>query len=373
MTHVLQAADQVFSPVKKEMEIQTHLWHGENAGKKLDQYGLMKFVAYQAFEKVFSRKETVRNAFRKTGIFPWNKIQPDIRKLKAGSIYKRNFVHEDVFPFPPGSDSLPATTVSTNANAPPATATSVSMAAAVPPATTASASTVPASDFPDSLESAPTSDEVVGDAAVELSMPVSAPCPVPSSSSSLSLAVMSRESSTSSTATLPTGSSSTEEFLLNEQRNLSLRQKKKQLDRIEAFLDDRHQDMFDELFAKRNFDFPHAEYQSWLVLKLQAVGTEDEALQRVLSSRIPQNLQKKKSTRTSDMPTGDARYAPQSGPFYDYYSRCEERRKEKEKKGKRKVSCSTTTPTTTTDTDSSPPVLISKPPAKRQRKTGPKT
>ena len=40
-------------------------------------------------------------------------------------------------------------------------------------------------------------------------------------------------------------------------------------------------------------DIPHAEYQAWLVLKQQAVGTVEEAIDRVLSSRIPKNVAKK--------------------------------------------------------------------------------
>ena len=35
-------------------------------------------------------------------------------------------------------------------------------------------------------------------------------------------------------------------------------------------------------------------FLSWLILKLQAVGTEEEALERILSSRIPQNVPKRR-------------------------------------------------------------------------------
>ena len=110
MTHVLQALDQTFGAVKKNMQRRIHHWHGENPGKRLDQYTLMKLVAYQAFEETYSNKEIVKKAFKKTGIYPWNKIQPDVRKLAAGSIYKRTFVHEEYFPFPPGC-SGPSDTV----------------------------------------------------------------------------------------------------------------------------------------------------------------------------------------------------------------------------------------------------------------------
>ena len=63
MTHVLQPLDQTFSALKKRMQKLLHHWHSNNAGKRLDQYTLMKRVAYQAFEDTYSRKETVKSAF----------------------------------------------------------------------------------------------------------------------------------------------------------------------------------------------------------------------------------------------------------------------------------------------------------------------
>ena len=358
MTHVLQPLDVgPFGPIKKEMQKLVHHWHGnpDNVAKKLDQYGLMRHVAYAAFEKVFSNKKTVQNAFKRTGLFPWNKIQPDVRKLKAGSIYKNSFVHEEVFPFPPGS-SGPAPASPATASAAPATATSVTAATAADT----------------SLATAPTpaSDSVTVEPEVPPSS-VSSPDSAPSSStSSLFVEPLSREASRSSTVTLPTDSSSTEEYLLAEQSTLTLAQKEKKLHKFEVLMDlEEKKDMFEELFQRRKFDFPHAEFQSWLPLKLQAVGTEQEALDRVLSSRIPQNVPKKKTTRTRDMPKGDARYAPQHNEFYDWFARC----KERAEKGKRKVSSTTTSGSADTDTGS-PPTLVSKPPAaKRARKTGPRT
>ena len=105
-------------------------------------------------------------------------------------------------------------------------------------------------------------------------------------------------------------------------------------------------------------------FLSWLILKLQAVGTEEEALERILSSRIPHNVPKKKTNRKQDLPDGGPRYGPQTAEFYASMVRKEERAK----KGKRKVSSTTTS----TDDAGSPPPITSKP-AKRVRKTGPKT
>ena len=137
-----------------------------------------------------------------------------------------------------------------------------------------------------------------------------------------------------------------------------MRQKQRQLQKYEAVLDDEDVERFEELYGKAMFDVPHAGFQAWLLLKQQAMGTEKEALDRVLSSRMPKDIPKKKTTRVNDLPPGDDRYRPQSKAFYEYFDRVEERRS----KGKRKV-------TATTSDD--PPPLASKTPAKRQRRTKP--
>ena len=351
MTHVLQALDQTFGAVKKNMQRRIHHWHGENPGKRLDQYTLMKLVAYQAFEETYSNKEIVKKAFKKTGIYPWNKIQPDVRKLAAGSIYKRTFVHEEYFPFPPGC-SGPSDTVA------PAAATTdhpPAAAAATRDLVPAAAAAATADHVPAVLFAPPAPDNIVP----EPEAPVIADYadPFPSTSSASSSDAMLRESSNSSTVTLPATSTSTVDLLLQQQSLLTSRQKEKQLQSFEAVIPDDDLEKFEELYSKAMFDVPHSRFQAWLQLKQQAVGTEEEALDRVLSSRMPKNIPKKKTTRTNDMPKGDARYAPQHQEFYGYFARCEERAK-----GKRKV--------TATTTSADPPALAPKPPAaKRQRKT----
>ena len=127
MTHVLQCLDVCcFGTLKREIQILSHHWHGrpENAAKKLDKYSMMKHCAYEAIQKVFSNPEVVKSGFRKTGIFPWDKNQPDVRKLNAGSIYRHEFVQE-------------ASTDAPTATAPSTAATTV--AASLDPALPASA------------------------------------------------------------------------------------------------------------------------------------------------------------------------------------------------------------------------------------------
>ena len=73
------------------METLSHHWHADNPGKKLDQYSMMS-VAHSAFEKTFSRRETVISGFRKCGLVPWNPMAVDVTKLRPGSMYSQDTV-----------------------------------------------------------------------------------------------------------------------------------------------------------------------------------------------------------------------------------------------------------------------------------------
>ena len=365
MTHVLQPLDQIFAPFKKQIERRSHHWHGKvkNAGGKLDQYSFMKSVAYDALEHVFSKKENIKAAFRKTGLFPWNKIKPDLRKLTAGNIYKKTFVHDKVFPFAPGSngphDTVPSAVVAAD-DPLPATPDAATLLQAVPEAAVSAEVLLASEPGSDVLhDTAVIADYAVSDVVSLPGPSSSAPTPASSLPSS---AYLDREASTSSTATLPTATT-TVEWLLADQRQMSFDKKQKSLKKFEAMLllDDDKTEKFEELYAKAMFDVPHAEYQSWLMLKQQAVGTEQEAFDRVLASRIPKEVPKKKTNRTNDMPKGGARYEPQHDEFYAYWARCEERKS----MGKRKIS-----PTSSSTSANDPPPPLT--PAKRKRKTGPK-
>ena len=108
MTQVSQPLDNgPFSAVESATKSLTHRWYGqtENVCKKLGQYDMMKIIVYHAVEQVFSKKETVISSFRRTGIFPWRKIDPkQLEKLTPGTVY----VHSEVFPDPSSnSDPVP--------------------------------------------------------------------------------------------------------------------------------------------------------------------------------------------------------------------------------------------------------------------------
>ena len=387
MTHVLQPLDVgPNGPIKKKIANKSHHWHGRNIGQKLNQYTLMKTVAYEAFEEVFSNKEIVKSAFRRTGLYPWNKIKPDLRKLAAGKIYKKNFDHAKIFPFPPGSATASDSTVALAATSAPAPTTAPAPTPAPAPTATDPVTAVappPGLDvvpeYPVIGDYAEDVEDVMDNRAVDIVSDVGFSGPGPSLSSSMlsslpSSESMPREASTSSTATLPTESTSIVDFLLAEQGRKTFAKKQRLLSKYEAVLEDHLPEMFEELYAKAMFDVPHSEYQAWLQLKQQAVGTEKEAFERVLSSRIPKNVAKKKTTRTNDMPKGGARYDPQHEEFYEYFARVEERKKN----GKRKVTSTTTSSSSSTAPSSSPTNSDSPPslvplPAKRRRRTGPKS
>ena len=53
-------------------------------------------------------------------------------------------------------------------------------------------------------------------------------------------------------------------------------------------------------------------YRAWLTLKFAASGTESEAIDRLLSSKIAKNVPKRKTERKEVQPSGPARHDPSS-------------------------------------------------------------
>ena len=86
--------------------------------------------------------------------------------------------------------------------------------------------------------------------------------------------------------------------------------------------------------------------------RISSSGEADGAtLEKILSSRIPKNVLKKKTTRKQDLPDGEPTYGPQT-EFYACFARG--------RREQRKIKVSFTTTTTRAD-DGSPPALASKP------------
>ena len=127
--------------------------------------------------------------------------------------------------------------------------------------------------------------------------------------------------------------SSSFDLLVAEQKELTQEQKVWLLQRHELLLGPTRVRMFEDIYSKNLLHCPNTEFQCWLLLKQQAVGTEDEALERVISSRQPKNVPKKKTSRKLDLPSGWDRYDPLSKGYEEYFGRVAAR-----KEGKRKVS-----------------------------------
>ena len=81
-----------FSPLEKRIQLLSHRWHSDptKAGIKLDQYSMMKIVVYEAVQQVFSKRETVISGFRRTGLVPCRKLDPEhLKKFLTSALCQR--------------------------------------------------------------------------------------------------------------------------------------------------------------------------------------------------------------------------------------------------------------------------------------------
>ena len=70
---------------------------------------------------------------------------------------------------------------------------------------------------------------------------------------------------------------------------------------------------FNEVFSAKKLDVKEPLFHSWLTLKLAAIPTESEALERVLKAHTVEKVSKRKQKKSQNLPTGAARY------FYSYF------------------------------------------------------
>ena len=92
---------------------------------------------------------------------------------------------------------------------------------------------------------------------------------------------------------------------------------------------------FENWFQNKIFTIKDSLYQSWLVLKRASIGTETEALDALLMEKIPKNLQKSKSKRNMNYPSGPARHDC-TGPEWMELMRSRRERKSSKKSPKKK-------------------------------------
>ena len=111
-----------------------------------------------------------------------------------------------------------------------------------------------------------------------------------------------------------TDSQPIEEIKLSTLPIFTLDDRKDQLEKFEVVLLKKAQvKEFEEMFLKKEFtSVKDPLYRAWLLLKFAAAGTETEAIDRLLSSKIAKNVPKRKTKRKDAQPSGPARHDPSS-------------------------------------------------------------
>ena len=70
---------------------------------------------------------------------------------------------------------------------------------------------------------------------------------------------------------------------------------------------------FEELFLKKEYvNVKEPLYKMWVLLKFAAAGTEEEAIDWLLTKKVAKNVKKRQNKRKDSQPSGPARYDPSS-------------------------------------------------------------
>ena len=82
------------------------------------------------------------------------------------------------------------------------------------------------------------------------------------------------------------------------------------------------------MFLKKEFtSVKDPLYRAWLLLKFAAAGTETEAIDRLLSSKIAKNVPKRKTKRKDPKPSGPDRHDPSSPAWVSILTEQKENKK----------------------------------------------
>ena len=114
----------------------------------------------------------------------------------------------------------------------------------------------------------------------------------------------------------------------------SLDDRKEHLEKFEVLLLKKVQvKEFEEQFLKKQFNtVKDPLYRAWLNLKFAAAGTEIEAVDRLLDSKVAKNVPKRKNVRKDFRPTGAARHDPTSAEWIAVLTEQEDKRKQAPKR-----------------------------------------
>ena len=382
MTHILQPLDLTFfSSLKKQLKKMVWDWQctPSNVGSTLNKYSIVALLR-EATELCLQKPELVANGFKRAGIFPWNPQAPDTTKLLPGTIFQTpsadnnhqietsyspvvetssvgskpeacpevmEFSVVETVPdpsddiLPPSFDSVPASDSRTTVDV-----------------VSSDISTIPIFEsVPYEMEASP---EVLNTAFLDITPEV-----MDSSVLEVTPVTMTPSEPTLEATSQPYWHGNTQLCLKCDRRIL-----KKffdthtqscnaieipldidsgtKLDSVPQFsLDDRITQLnkfevllltpiqvkeFNEIFSAKKFDVKEPLFHSWLTLKLAAIPTESEALERVLKAHTVEKVPKRKQKRSQNLPTGAARYDPTSPEWVSVLQEQENRKKNPSKK-----------------------------------------
>ena len=359
MTHLLQPLDLTFfSSLKKKIIQKAHIWQGlpENAGKTLNKYTVMP-ILHATTEECLEDTELIPNGFRRAGIFPWDPSAPDRSKLEPGTIFAKPNSATNCDQLNQTSD-----TISPPMDAESSQSQNDKESVRFHEEMILSDETLPISgnNLPSStlqldheMETAANlldSEESVGDS--QSLDPQSQSNPAESSwhGKTKSCSFCNRKillrfyEMHSQTCTQKAGFADSEadvssidqtENVLSTVPQFSLEDRCEQLQKFEVLLLKKNQvDEFNDFFKKKHFNtVKEPLYKAWLNLKFASIGTEVEAVDHLLASKVAKNVQKRKNQRRDNRPTGPARYKPNGPEWNAVLLEQENKKQSKVKKG----------------------------------------
>ena len=375
MTHLLQPLDLTFfSALKKKLSQLAHAWHADpkNTGQSLAKYSIMG-VLYEATETCLSNSSLIPNGFKRAGLFPWDPSAPDRTKLLPGSVYASSATplatavslaeNTNTVDTAHLKDTSPVANALPSTSAGPPVDNTIPISTNIPIASPSTADNdytlpPPPSMADDEDFNPPLSSTICeGPESSQESSPYwygkTQICPgcdqrimkdLFSIHSENCGSVKGNEcvemSTDSSNLVDMSGgqlaveenrdvSAPTEEITLSSIPSYTLDDRTDQLEKFEVLLLTKAQvKEFNEMFIKKEFtSIKEPLYKAWLQLKFAAAGTESEAIDRLLSSKVAKNVQKRKNKRKDNQPSGPARYDPSSSEWVSILTEQKENKK----------------------------------------------
>ena len=392
-----------FCSLKKKLNQLGHLWQADpnNAGQALSKYTVMK-VLYNATEDCLSNTSLIPNGFKRAGIFPWDPSAPDRTKLLPSSIYRGNSIPDnnsipatnsilatnsipDESSIPTDSSNIDNNSSSVLDNSFPTLSQEYSELAPLPTENIEDPMETSCSEEPNRIKSvshpppmneipiSSSSRAVTGDLSdnidfepsltssfIETNEGVSKPywyaqtklCPSCSRrilskffSSHIEVCCGSPNAETEVPTIVEENShgdtnSVSQDVKLSSIPIFSLEERKEQLEKFEVLLLKKNQvKEFNELFMKKQYSVKEPLYSAWLNLKFASVGTEADAINYVLNSKIAKNVPKRKTVRKDFRPKGPPRHDPTSAEWQSVL--IEQQQKNQKSAKKRKPADST--------------------------------